>query len=244
MSAEPEKPSSSSEQKHLLRTSTAFGKTVKSFSEAAGFQVIQGGYWGHIADEARKIIIAKQKSGELKKKKRRGGAPKLAIFLIALIGVLCFSVVFAQWSGQFTATTTVRSPVYMANSQIVLSDIWLNTSRSIISDNALILNTAGRTITYQFGLYGTLTFSNGSQTQDLSRIFSNFRVVISDYQQNMTVTNLIGAASQPVSFAPFTYSASGDHQCRIIMSYAAKPVNLGGTTAQLTLNFLYSFSGQ
>lgn len=202
-------------------------------------------YFERIASRTTQILRSKIKSGKLKPQssKRHGHVNKVAVFMIILAVTFSSVIAYAQYQGQIQAQTSVRAPIYVPNPKITINDIWLNTSRSIIVDNFFILNTAGRVVTFQLAEYGTITFSNGTQSQDMSRVFSQLVVTVSDYSRNLTVVNLLNPL-QPVSFAPFTYSVGSDQQCRIIIFYSAKAVNLGGTQAGLIFNLLYSYSGQ
>jgi len=236
-------PESTSEEKkpreHFFRAPEQFGETIS----APTFDEANRKYWGRIADRKDQILIRKYRKGELKQRKvGRGHVSKLAILAVVLVTVLGGTVAYAVWQAQSSAQTTLRSPISMLQSQLTLPDIWTNTSRSIIQDNAFVLNSGGRVITYNFGAYATVTFSNGTQTQNMSRLFSKITVTVSDYSQNLTTLNLL-SPTQPAS-GTFTYTISGDRTCRIIISYVSKAVALGGTSASLAFTFLYSYSGQ
>jgi hypothetical protein len=240
--SEESKPSDSSkseqEHKHILRTPSAFGKRTKSFDEASGFVTVQGGYWGKIADGATKILRAKYASGELKKPSvSRGKVSKVSILIIILAVSFASAIVYAQFQGKFTATTTMRSPLTVRLTQFQLPDLWMNTTSSTIIDNAFLINTGGRSITYSFRVWAETTV-NGTTTQDMVPLFTQFQIAFSDYSRNVTVASLLSPA-QTVSFI---YSCTGDVQFRLILSYSSKSVQLGTNSTPLTVFFVYAYS--
>jgi len=223
---------------HLFRTPANFGRKLRINQ----FERAPNDYFENIAVQARKILRQKMLSGELKKHKdvRKGVPWKLAVFLLAVIGALAFTGVYANWQGTISAQTTMRAPLYCPSSQITLNDVWINTTRSTISDNICVINTQNRMMQFTVGFYLTATFPNGTKTQDMTRLFNSLIVKISDYSQNMTSTNLL-TANNPVSFS---YQVGGDRNLRLLISYSSKNVQLGGTGIPLVMTMNYSFSGQ
>lgn len=202
-------------------------------------------YWGRIANRTTQILKQKVREGKLKPQRsgRRGHVNKVAIVMVLLVITFSTAIAWAQWQGQISAQTTIRAPLYVPNPQVTVGDIWLNTSRSIIISDFFTVNTAGKTIFYQFGAYATIQFSNGTTTPDMSKVFLQLSLIISDGAQNMTVVSLL-TPEQPVQFPPFQYVINGDRPFRLIINYITKNVSLGSTSASLVINSLYSYSGQ
>jgi len=223
---------------HVLRGPEDFGEksAVPTFEEA------NRKYYGRIADRKSRILRVKYRSGKLKKptSKRRGHVSKAAIFIVILAISLGSTFVVAQWMGQFQAQTQIRSPINVLKQQFIIPDIWVNRTGSWIEDTVFIVNTSGNLVTYTFKLYVTAHFTNGSETQDMTRLFSQLAVTLNDYSQNRTVGDGL-VASETMSFS---YQCSADQPFRIIIGYITKPVQLGATAVVLTFNFLYSYSGQ
>jgi len=231
---------SEQEHKHILRTPSAFGKRTKSFDEASGFVTVQGGYWGKVADGATKILRAKYASGELKKPTvSRGKVSKVSILIIILVVSFASAIVYAQFQGQFTATTTVRSPIVVHISQIIIPSIWVNASGSYIANEVFTINPNGVQTTYFFHVFATVTCANGTQTQDMSQLFKQLTVTFNSGTANVTTASLL-LPNQTVSFIA---SNNVDEVYRLIFTYDMKAVDLGSTSStSLVFSFLYSWS--
>ncbi len=237
MTASPESDDKP-ERQHILRTPAAFGKKIKSFEEASGVVAVKGGYFGTIADKKDKILAAKYASGELKKPGvSRGKISKVSLLIIVLVVSLAGTIAYAQWSGQWTAQTQIRAPINVLMQQFTLPDVWVNQTSSAIVDNAFIVNTAGRSITFSFQVYAATTI-NGTQTQDMTPLFSQFSIAFNDYTRNVTVASLLS----PTQTVSFIYQSSVDQPFRLIISYNSKPVQLGANSTPLTIFFIYAYS--
>jgi hypothetical protein len=223
---------------HLFRTPENFNRKLRlnQFSRAPN------AYFENIAVQSRKILQQKMRSGELKK--NRGphrGVPKVGILLLAVIGVCFMGVVYANWQGTMNINTTMRAPLFVPNTQIQLTDVWVNVTRTTIQDSVFTINTQGRVMQFTMQFYVTATFSNGTKTQDMTRLFNAFVVKVSDYSQNVTATNLLTPNNPPASFS---YNISGDRNFRLLISYSSKNIQIGGTGIPLVMTMNYSFSGQ
>ena len=235
MSGEQPKPSDE-KRHHLFRLPSQFGQKLR----ANAFSSSPDKYWTNIANKVHLILAQKYRTGQLKPPTvRRAKIPKVAYLLIGLLVVaLPSAFIYAQYSGQFTAQTTVRSPIVVPALQFTIADIWANTTGNYIRDSAFIINTGGTPMTYSFRLYATTTFSNGTQTQDMTRLFLQASVAFNDGSQNLTVASLLS----PNQVVSFTYNTSVDTPVRLIFSYQSKDVQLGATSSSLVFSFLYSYS--
>ncbi len=199
-------------------------------------------YWGRIANRTTQILRAKIKAGKLKPQrsgKHRGHINKIGVLIIILTVSMVSAGVYAQYRGQITAQTSIRAPIYVTSTQFQLPDIWVNHTGSFIQDGAFVINSGGQPVTYTFLIYAE-TKINGTQTQDMSKLFYQFSVILNDYSKNVTTVSLLNTP-QPVSFQ---YPGNTDQNFRVIIQYVSKPVQLGTTVSPLTISFAYSYSGQ
>jgi len=200
-------------------------------------------YWGRIAGRTTQILKQKIREGKLKRSsgKRRGHVNKVAIVMVLLAIVFSVTIAVAQYRGQFQAQTQIVSPIMIPQTSFTIPNIILNKTASLIIDNAFYVNTSGNTITYTFLVYGSTTV-NGTETQDMTKLFYNFQIIFSDYSRNVTLTNLL-LPNQPVSF---TYQNNSNQAFRIIIVYSSKPIQMSttDTSTPLTINFTYGYSGQ
>ena len=161
--------------------------------------------------------------------------------MVLLAIVFSVTIAVAQYRGQFQAQTQIVSPIMIPQTSFTIPNIILNKTASLIIDNAFYVNTSGNTITYTFLVYGSTTV-NGTETQDMTKLFYNFQIIFSDYSRNVTLTNLL-LPNQPVSF---TYQNNSNQAFRIIIVYSSKPIQMSttDTSTPLTINFTYGYSGQ
>ena len=229
-------PKSSNEKPHhLFRLPSQFGLRLRT----SAFSSSPDPYWTRLANKTHQILAQKYKTGQLKQPTvRRAKIPKVAYLLILLLVVaLPSAIIYAQYSGQFTATTTMRSPLSVRLTQFQLPDLWMNTTASTIVDNAFVVNTGGRSLTYTFRVWASTTI-NGTLTQDMIPLFTQFQITFSDYSRNVTVASLLS----PTQTVSFIYSSTSDVQFRVILSYSSRAVQLGSTSTPLTVFFIYAYS--
>lgn len=199
-------------------------------------------YWTNLANKTHQILAHKYAIGQLKPPAtvRKAKVPKVAYLLIVLCVVAFPSAyLYGQYSGSFQAQTTLRAPIVVHMSQFSIPSLWSNKSGSFIQDGVFTINPNGVQTTYSFRVFATVTYWNGTQTQDMTQLFRQLTVSFNNGIQNMTVASLL-SPNQTVSFIA---SNNVDEVYRLIFTYDMKAVDLGTTSStSLVFSFLYSYS--